>query len=67
VEVLVAASPGERAREELQTTAGVRDREHFRKAYLKELLEAGLLEPTIPSDDPGGHRPVALQLLQHSV
>lgn len=46
--LLTAASSGERTREELQNVAGVKDREHFRKAYLRGLLEAGLLEPTIP-------------------
>jgi len=46
--VLTAASTGEKTREELQSAAGVRDREHFRKEYLKILLSAGLIEPTIP-------------------
>jgi ATP-dependent DNA helicase RecG len=46
--VLASASRGEQTRQELQATAGVKDREHFRKAYLKELLKTGLLEPTIP-------------------
>ena len=47
-EVLKAAgSPSTRA--ELQQAAGLKDREHFRKAYLEPLLEAGLLEMTIPA------------------
>lgn len=36
------------SRETLQQAAGIADREHFRKAYLKPLLEAGWLEMTIP-------------------
>ncbi len=41
-----ATSP--RTRSELQEAAGLRDREHFRKAYLEPLVEAGLMELTIP-------------------
>lgn len=37
-----------RSRAELQRAARLEDREHFRKAYLEPLLEAGLLERTIP-------------------
>ena len=36
-----------RTREELQKVIGLRDREHFRKAYLEPLLSAGWLEMTI--------------------
>jgi DNA-binding PadR family transcriptional regulator len=32
----------------LQSAAGVKDREHFRKQYLRPLLDSGLLEATIP-------------------
>jgi ATP-dependent DNA helicase RecG len=46
--ILNAASTGEQTREELQSAAGVKDREHFRKQYLKPLLTSGLLEATIP-------------------
>ncbi len=35
-------------REQLQAVSGIRDREHFRKQYLAPLLEAKLLEMTIP-------------------
>jgi ATP-dependent DNA helicase RecG len=35
-------------REELQKAVGLRDREHFRKAYLEPLLSAGWLEMMIP-------------------
>ncbi len=37
-----------RTRAELQKAAGLKDRKHFRKAYLDPLVEAGLLEMTIP-------------------
>ena len=37
-----------RTREELQKAVGLRDREHFRKTYLEQLLVAGWLEMTIP-------------------
>ena len=46
--VLAAASRGEAAREKLQSAAGLKDREHFRKEYLMPLLASGLLEMTIP-------------------
>ena len=46
--VLEAASEGVRSREELQTAAGIKDREHFRKAYLEPLLNAGWMERTVP-------------------
>ena len=36
------------ARESLQTAVGMKHREHFRKAYLEPLLNAGWLERTIP-------------------
>jgi ATP-dependent DNA helicase RecG len=38
----------ERSRAELQEAAGFADREHFVNEHLKPLLEAGLLEMTIP-------------------
>lgn len=37
-----------RTREELQKATGLKDREHFRKTYLEQLLVAGWLEMTIP-------------------
>jgi ATP-dependent DNA helicase RecG len=46
--VLTVAATGETTREALQAAAGVKDREYFRKTYLKELLDAGVLELTIP-------------------
>jgi ATP-dependent DNA helicase RecG len=46
---------GNVSREELQTAAGIRDREHFRRNYLEPLLSADLLERTIP-DKPRSSR-----------
>jgi len=46
--ILNAAASGDKAREELQAAAEIKDREHFRKQYLEALLSAGLLERTLP-------------------
>ena len=46
--ILSAASTSEKTREELQSAAGVKDREYFRKQHLRPLLDSGLLEATIP-------------------
>ncbi len=46
--VLQAALGGSASREALQAAAGIKDREHFRKAYLSQLVTDGLLEFTIP-------------------
>ncbi|MBI2191316.1 MAG: hypothetical protein HYU36_04960 [Planctomycetes bacterium] len=46
--VLQAASQASKSREELQRATGMRNREHFRKAYLEPLLVSGWLERTIP-------------------
>jgi ATP-dependent DNA helicase RecG len=48
VAMLIAASTEEISREQLQAAAGMKDREHFRKAYLNVLLDSGLLEMTVP-------------------
>jgi ATP-dependent DNA helicase RecG len=48
VAVLAAASREPQAREQLQSAAAIKDREHFRKAYLEPLLSVGWLERTIP-------------------
>ena len=45
----------EQKRAELQEAAGLKDREHFRKSHLEPLLDAGLLEMTIP-DKPTSSR-----------
>lgn len=55
VAVLKAASKAAASRETLQAAARLSDREHFRKHYLVPLLEAGLLEPTLP-DKPRSSR-----------
>lgn len=48
-EVRVASAVvGEMTRQQLQTTLGLKDDEHFRKFYLLPALNAGLLEMTIP-------------------
>jgi len=36
------------SRQEMQDRLGLKDREHFRKYYLKPALDAGLIEQTIP-------------------
>ena len=38
----------EASREELQNILGIKDRKHFRSAYLKPALEHGLIEMTVP-------------------
>lgn len=53
--VLKATENGELSREQLQSAAGIRDREHFRGQYLEPLLSGGLLERTIP-DKPRSSR-----------
>jgi len=47
--VLQAASQAPKSREELQHAAGMRNREHFRKAYLLPALDAKLIEMTLPN------------------
>ena len=48
VEVLSAAVDDARTRAELQSAAGIKHREHFRKTYTEPLVSAGWLEQTIP-------------------
>ena len=48
VERLIAVCEGELLREELQERLGLRDRKHFRNAFLHPALDAGLLEMTVP-------------------
>ena len=45
---MLAIAPNPATREELQESFGLKDREHFRKAYLEPLVSAGWLERTIP-------------------
>lgn len=46
--VLQTIAQEAKSREQLQNAAGIKDREHFRKAYLEPLLAVGWLEMTIP-------------------
>ena len=48
VAALSAACAEAKTREELQEAIGIKDREHFRKAYLDPMLVRGWLERTIP-------------------
>jgi ATP-dependent DNA helicase RecG len=48
VAAILEAAQNPRVRGELQTAAGLADREHFRTAYLAPLVRAGWLEMTIP-------------------
>jgi hypothetical protein len=52
---LARALAGEMTRQQLQQALGLKDDEHFRKAYLLPALEAGLIEMTIP-DKPQSSR-----------
>ena len=48
VAAVLKAASRPRSREELQVTAAIKDREHFRKVYLLPLLKSGWLERTLP-------------------
>ncbi|MBR1368811.1 hypothetical protein RJ53_04510 [Methanocalculus chunghsingensis] len=48
VTILQAALHENRSRGELQEAAQLKNRDNFRKNYLKPLVEDGLLEPMIP-------------------
>lgn len=48
VKKLLGALQGEMKRIELQAALGLRHEDHFRDAYLKPALDAGLIEMTIP-------------------
>ncbi len=45
---LLSVLAGEMTRQQLKEALGLKDDEHFRKAYLLPALEAGLVEMTIP-------------------
>ncbi len=45
---LLTVLQGEMTRQDLQRATGLKDEEHFRKAYLSPALKAGLIEYTIP-------------------
>jgi len=48
VERLLETCEGELLRDELQAYLGLKDRKHFRNAYLHPALDAGLIEMTLP-------------------
>ena len=48
VERLLLVCEGDQLREELRAQLGLKDRKHFREAYLYPALNAGLIEMTIP-------------------
>ena len=45
---LLNALVGEMTRQQLQEALGLKNDEHFRKAYLQPALAAGLIEMTVP-------------------
>ena len=45
---MLRSATGGGSREQLQVAAGMKHREHFRKAYVELLMKAGWLERTIP-------------------
>ena len=53
---LVQALVGEMTRQQLQRALGLKDDEHFRKAYLQPALDAGLIEMTIPDKPRSGRQ-----------
>lgn len=48
VRAILEAARSPLSRDELQSVAGIKDREHFRKKYLLPLIKNGFLERTIP-------------------
>ena len=52
---LVRVLVGEMTRQQLQQALGLKDDEHFRKAYLQPALDRGLIEMTVP-DKPRSSR-----------
>ena len=48
VKKLIQVCKGEQTRNQLQQLLGLKESEHFRKAYIKPAIEQGLLEMTIP-------------------
>jgi len=48
VKRLLNVMTGDHSRKKLQETLGLKDAEHFRKAYLLPAIDAGLVEMTLP-------------------
>ena len=48
VAALLKVIDGEMSRQELQTAMGLKNAEHFRKAYILPAIAAGTLEMTLP-------------------
>ena len=46
--LLNAAVTEAKSRQDLQSAAGLADREHFRNSYIEPMVETGWLERTIP-------------------
>jgi Fic family protein len=69
---LLSVLAGEMTRQQLKETLGLKDDEHFRKAYLLPALDAGLIEMTIPDKPRSGKQKYRLtekgrQLVARSV
>jgi len=65
--ILTAAATGDVTREQLQTAAGLKDREYFRKKYLTVLLNSNLLEMTIPDKPRSSRQQYRLTALGHAM
>ena len=65
--MLLEAADGDATRTQLQNAAGMKDREHFRKEYLQPLLDAGLLEMTIPDKPRSSKQRYRLTILGREV
>lgn len=53
---LVRQMKGDMSREEIMSELNLKDREHFRKAYLKPALDAGVVEMAIPDKPKSGNQ-----------
>lgn len=50
IRILVSNMEGEVDRETLQSKIGIKNRQHFRNAYLKPSLDEGYIEFTLPNE-----------------
>ena len=53
---LVRQMTGDMSREDIMLVLNLKDREHFRKAYLKPALDVGVVEMTIPDKPKSGNQ-----------